>query len=156
VPVVTAPSGDHFALLHPEYDDHPVDAMVDRIPAISDRARRLRALARKVQARCNDDDLFIRYEDLRLNQQTDREQLYYDSGWEHGSLAGRAEEQDARLSPATLAFRDKLQVLLTTSYLRDDLAAAAMLSYARALVMGLHHPRSRADTSTRNAHRKPR
>lgn len=51
-PVVTVPRVDHFALLHPAYDDHPVDAMVDGVPSIAERAGRLRRLARQVQARC--------------------------------------------------------------------------------------------------------
>jgi hypothetical protein len=133
--VVPPPRDDHFALLHLAYDDHPVDSMVDGIPSIADRAGRLRRLARQVQARCKDDDLFIRYEDLRLNQQTDREELYYNAGWEHGALAGRAAEQHARLDSAARAFSDRLQVLLTTTNLRDDRAAAVMLSYARALIV---------------------
>jgi hypothetical protein len=151
--VVPPPRDDYFGLLHPAYDDHPVDAMVDGIHSIADRAGRLRRLARQVQARCKDDDLFIRYEDLRLNQQTDREELYYNTGWEHGSLAGRAEEQDARLDPAAQAFRDRIQVLLTTTNLRVDLVAAVMLSYARALVVGFQPSGSQSGAPPRKTGR---
>jgi hypothetical protein len=156
-PVANVPQTDHFVLLHPTHDDdHPVDAMVDRIPAIAARARHLRQLARMVQARCQDDDLFLRYEDLRLHQQTDREETYFNAGWDHGALASRAEEQVARISPAARVFRDKLQVLLTTSRLDHGMAAATMLTYVRALVVGLRPSLSRSGQRARKLQKAPR
>jgi hypothetical protein len=134
---IRPPAADHFGLLHPETGEHPVDAMVDHIPAIAARDRRLMRLAAKVQRSCADDALFLRHEDLRLHQQTEREEIYYSTGFEHGHLAGRAASLDARASatPAARAFHNRLQVLLTTSHQAENVAAVVMLEFSRALVL---------------------
>jgi hypothetical protein len=134
-PTVRPPSTDHFTLLHPQIGEHPVDAMVDRIPAIAARDRRLMRLAADVQRACNDDAVFLRHEDLRLHQQTEREEIYYSTGFEHGHLAGRAASLDPRSSVAARAFHERLRVLLTTSLLAENVAAAVMLEFSRALVL---------------------
>jgi hypothetical protein len=133
---VRPPLSNHFALLDPGDDDHPVDLMVDRIPTITRRARRLRSLAREVQRRLGDDALFLRHEDERLEQQVAREEVYFNCGFEHGHLASRA-SRHAVMSPASKRFGDKLQALLATTDLPDLATAALMLDYVRALLIPL-------------------
>lgn len=131
---VRPPQKDHYGLLDPGDADHPVDVMIDGLPAIARRARRLRRLADEVQRRLADNSLFLRHEDLRLHQQTERERIYYDTGFEHGLLAGGSAASAAFKGQATKRFGNRLQVLLTTTDLPDLTAAGVMLSHVRALI----------------------
>lgn len=150
--VVRPPLSSHFALLDPGDDDHPVDLMVDRLPTIARRARRVRRLADQVQRQLGDDTLFLRHEDLRLEQETEREETYYNTGFEHGHLAGRATARYAAVSPMVRKFVGKLQNLLTTTDAPDLATAVVLLGYASALLVPFGRSAEGASTTRARKH----
>jgi hypothetical protein len=152
LPEIRPPLSNHFGLLDPGDDDHPVDLMVDRIPTIARRAQHLRRLAEQVQRRLGDDALFLQHEDLRLEQQTEREETYYNTGFQLGHLAGRAAFSDTALRPEVKTFVEKLQHLLATTAVPDLATTVVLLDHARALLCPLgpsstggHERRGRKD-----------
>jgi hypothetical protein len=131
------------AMAKPELEDHPVDLLVAADDDLTAVGREVRLAA----ARMNDptfradQENWIRYQDLLVWEKETRDERFFDCGYEFGrvaglaeclSAAGRAGELDA---PNVHAFRQDLRTLVLTAPLKLDLAMAALLEVARALVL---------------------
>lgn len=129
----------HFAALQRESSEHPVDVAVDRMPEIARLRGKLLRRADQVMAKCGDAKLFIAYEDLRSDYCSRREAGYFDCGWDHGRLAGRAESLGASASanPAARELMRDLLVLAAESTLPRGHVVAVVLEMARALAIGM-------------------
>jgi hypothetical protein len=137
----TRPLPDHYSAVQlPRADEeHPVDVLINDLPEIASRQRKLLQMARKVQSQLRDQLLFIRYVDCKSEYTTLREQLYFNAGFERGLLAGRAESRAANAAARALAHQIELLVATHDMPLPD--AAAALLGVARAMVLGLQQRR---------------
>jgi hypothetical protein len=131
------PLPDHYAAAQPPdtSGEHPVDFLIDSIPEIARRRRRLVRMAKRWQHEVVDERAFIAYEDLRLEYFTLREQLYFNAGFERGRLAGRADSAD--LATSTRAFAHQLGLAVATADLPQPHIAAAMIEVAKAVMLGL-------------------
>jgi hypothetical protein len=107
--------------------------MVDRLPPIAARAQRLRSLADKVQRHLGDHDLFLRYEDERLEQKVAREEVYFNSGFEQGLLAAQTKPAP-EMGAAAKMLTDRLKRLVAGTHLPEIAVAAVILDHARALL----------------------
>jgi hypothetical protein len=132
---------DHYSAVQLPHADkeHPVDVLIDNLPEIASRQRKLLQMARKVQSQLRDQLLFIRYVDCKTEHTALREQLYFNAGFERGLLAGRAESRAASADARALAHQIELLVATHDMPLPD--AAAALLGVARAMVLGLQQQR---------------
>lgn len=130
---------------------HPADAVVDAVPEIAARARRLRRLSGEIAKHVPNRAAFIRYEDLRTEQQIDREELFFDAGHAHGEVQGRQESLDASASatPQGRELARTIRKAALTSELPRDIVVAVVLESARALVLGATMRRPRAPQPTR-------
>ena len=145
---MTSPSGSRRPLARPfarryaelQGDDsyHPVDAIIDAIPAIAARGRRLRQMSARLAAEVKDRAAYIRYEDLRLEQQIDREELFFDAGHARGEIAGRQQsiQASAAATPNGRALARAIARAAMASELPRDQVVAVVLESARALVLG--------------------
>lgn len=140
------PFARRYADLQGDDGCHPVDSIIDAVPAIAARARRLRRLSDQIGDQVTDRSSFIRYEDLRLEQQTDREELFFDAGHARGEVLGRQQSLEAAASRT--AKGRALAREIATAALASDLprahVVAIVLESARALVLG-HGPRDGGD-----------
>jgi hypothetical protein len=116
--------------------------MVDRIPSVARRARRLRRLATKVRNQLPDAAPFLAYEDLRVEQQVEREMVYFNAGFEHGRLVGRASLRLLGVIPAVRQLAYKLRAVLATATTPPATTAAVMTGYAHALLVPDASPRN--------------
>src|SRR4051812_38188195 len=83
------------AMVGPHDVVHPVDAAIAALPEVKDidaraRTQALRMARPEVRAT---NAAWIEYDDLRLLQRSVRQERFFDAGFEHGLLAGRAEAQ---------------------------------------------------------------
>jgi len=131
-----------FEALAPEGDEHPIDVLVARMPAVATIHRRLRRASDALRKCVTDRRKFIAYEDLWTEYTVRREQRYFDAGFAHGQLAGRAESGAASIAatPAARALARQIMLTATTSQLRRDRMIAVLLELARAIVLGLRLP----------------
>ncbi|MBN2575419.1 MAG: hypothetical protein JXP73_12720 [Deltaproteobacteria bacterium] len=131
------PFPDHFAAAQPPATngEHPVDLLIDAIPEVASRRRKLVRMAKRWQAEARNKPAFIAYEDARLDYFVLREQLYFNAGFERGLLAGRAESRHA--DAATHAFAHQLGLAVAASDMPSPRIAAALLEVAKAVVLGL-------------------
>lgn len=131
------PFARRYADLQGDDSYHPVDAIIDAVPAIAARARRLRRLSDQIGKQVTDRPSYIRYEDLRLEQQIDREELFFDAGHARGEILGRQQSLEAAASRT--AKGRALARAIATAALASDLpraqAVAVVLESARALVL---------------------
>ena len=131
------------AMVGPHDSQHPVDVAVGALPEVRDvdaraRAQSLRMARADVRAT---NDAWICYDDLRLLQRSIRQERFFDAGFEHGLLAGRAEARRHAAregGPAHTRAREALAAALRTAVLRAPLPrqtqVAVLLELARALV----------------------
>jgi hypothetical protein len=131
------PFARRYADLQGDDSYHPVDAIIDAVPAIAARARRLRRLCDQIGKQVTDRSSYIRYEDLRLEQQIDREELFFDAGHARGEILGRQQSLEAAAS--STAKGRALARAIATAALASELprahAVAVVLESARALVL---------------------
>lgn len=131
------PFPDHFSACQPPgtSGEHPIDLLIDRLPEVASRRRKLVRLVKRWQHQARDQRAFIAYEDTRVEYFTLREQLYFNAGFERGLLAGRAESRQADV--ATLAFAHQLGLTVATAKLPKPHITAALLGVARSVLLGL-------------------
>ena len=70
----TRPFPDHYAAAQPPNtsEEHPVDLLIDAIPEIASRRRKLLRMAKRWQREAREESAYIGYEDLRLDYFTMR------------------------------------------------------------------------------------
>jgi hypothetical protein len=131
------PFARRYAELQGDDSYHPVDAVIDAVPAIAARGRRLRRMSARLAAEVKDRAAYIRYEDLRLEQQIDREELFFDAGHARGEVVGRQQSQEASAaaSPKGRALARAIATAALASELPREQAVAVVLESARALVL---------------------
>jgi hypothetical protein len=121
-----------------EDDEHPVDALVARRLDHAVLRRRIRtATDRLVEALDEEHDLWLRLEELLGEQRLDREAAYFDIGYEHGYVAGRAEAL-AETEPQGTAYRalaQRLREAAVNAGLSHERATTALLEAAWALLV---------------------
>ena len=130
------------AMVGPHDSQHPVDVAVAALPEVRDVDARARAQSLRM-ARADlraTNDAWICYDDLRLLQRSIRQERFFDAGFEHGLLAGRAEAQRlaGRAAPDGEAARTLAAVLRSAvlfAPLPRQTQVAVLLELARALVM---------------------
>jgi len=131
----------YFNACRPEQapEEHPVDLAVDHLPRVASLRRKLLRLAERWQGEVEDPRAFVAYEDLRLEYLTLREQNYFNAGYHHGLLAGRAQSRDAspEADPALRVFAQQVRVAVTLAKIPQPRIAAALMQLARAIVLGL-------------------
>ena len=117
------PLPDHYSAAQPAgSEEHPIDLLVDAIPEIAARRRKLIRMSRRRQRQAQDQRAFIAYEDARLEYFTLREQLYFNAGFERGLLAGRADSQE--VDAGTRTFAHQLGLVVATADLPRSQVAA--------------------------------
>jgi hypothetical protein len=127
---------DYYSAAQPPgtSDEHPVDLLIDAMPEVARRRRRLVRMAGLWQRKVGDERAYIAYEDLRLEYFSLREELYFNAGFERGLLAGRAEGREADAD--TRAFAHQIGLAVATADLPQSHIAAALIDVAKAVVLG--------------------
>ncbi len=120
-----------------EDEGHPVDDVIDRIPPIARLGRKLVRLSRAIQERFGDDEAYLTYEDLRLEQRCTREEAYFDAGFADGRLIERTEglPHSVSASPEARDLARKVLVQLRSANLPTNSTAALLLEIARSFMM---------------------
>ena len=130
---------DHYAEADPpgNNDAHPVDILVDNLPEIVARRRKLTKMVKDVQRQVPDQMAFIKLMDAKFEYTTRREQLYFDVGYERGHFAGLAESSAATgtSDPGVREFQRQLFLAVASAKLPKHKTAAALLDVARAVVL---------------------
>lgn len=136
------PFARRYAELQGDDSYHPVDAVIDAVPAIAARGRRLRRISARLATEVRDRAAYIRYEDLRLEQQIDREELFFDAGHARGEVVGRQQSHEASASatPNGRALARAIASAALACELPRDQVVAVVLESARALVLGQSVP----------------
>src|SRR5206468_998488 len=131
--------------LHPS-GEHPVDRLVSRMPDVRRVDRAARVVAARFRSQVRDDlqEMWIKYEDLRLAQCGVREERFFDVGYEFGHLAGAAESHCRRQLPALKSLRKAVERALAASPATPVDAAVVLLATARALLVKNGSPRRRS------------
>jgi hypothetical protein len=124
-----------------EVDDvHPVDEAVQRRLDHAALRRQIRAATdRLMEALGDEQHLWLRLEELLGDYGGDREEAYFDIGYEHGRSAGRTEGLAEGRPRAAPAYRDlalRVREAAVNAGLQNSLAAAALTEVAWALVLG--------------------
>jgi hypothetical protein len=127
----------------PDGEDHPVDRLLaaDEDLVTVEREVRLAAARMNDPVLRADQDHWIRYEDLLVWAKETRDERFFDCGYEFGRVAGLAESlsaggRDGELdAPSVQAFRRDVRKLVLTAPIKLDVAMAALLEVARALVL---------------------
>jgi hypothetical protein len=127
-------------------EGHPVDDAVERRLDHAVLRRRIRAATdRLMDALGEEQDLWLRVEELLGEQRLDREAAYFDIGYEHGRAAGRAEalaDGKPRASTAYREFARRIREAAVNASLPPGQAASALLEAAWELVVGTYtHPK---------------
>jgi hypothetical protein len=128
-------------------EEHPIDeAVARRLRHRGLRKRIRRATDRLVQALGDQRDAWLDLEPLLGNYRIDREEAFFEIGYEHGLVAGRAEALAASLrrrSGPQRALAIRLAQLAVNAGLRPPGAVAALLEVAWGLALGRRQPPKR-------------
>jgi hypothetical protein len=122
--------------------EHPVDAIFDRLPRIAALDRKLRRLAHRYEAGVKDTAGFIAYEDARLDQRLQRQEVFFDAGHHEGRIIGLLESLSASVSGSARARElvRQFRLAIMTTVLPPDRIVAVLLELARAIVLGQQLP----------------
>jgi hypothetical protein len=114
--------------------------------------QKLRRLASYWQDQISDQRAYVHYEDLRLAQRLLREEMFFDAGFEHGRLAGRAESRAASsATPANRKLARKVELAAISAGLPRETTVALLLEISRALILGPIFRRRRSPAARRRA-----
>ena len=118
-------------------EEHPIDVLIDNLPEIALRRRKLLKMAKKVQGQARDETAFIEFMDTKFDYTTRREHLYFNAGFERGYFEGLADssEASAKVDPAVRAFGHQVCLAVASAKLPKPKMAAALLDVARAVVL---------------------
>jgi hypothetical protein len=92
---------NHFRWMdRPGGDDHPIDLIVRERAHQEEAQQRLLSLQREVEAQLGDNrGAFLKLETLRNDIRIDREEAYFNVGFEHGLVEGTTRAIGALRSP---------------------------------------------------------
>ena len=103
-------------------DEHPIDAAVEKAPAVVRVRRKLRKARDFLESQIPDRHLWIAHQDLQTAYGSVREDLYFNVGFTFGLVTGRSEPHLSR--PARrLAKEVRTAALMAKLPMRDILAA---------------------------------
>jgi hypothetical protein len=141
------PKRDYFSELQRSLpEEHPIDVLIERAPAVRKLSRHVLRLRRQVAAQVTDKEQWIRYADARLNLAGLREELAFNMGVELGAVTARAEGlgRKARRTPETAeerAFRRAVRDALIVGAVPAERRLAVLIETAWALAGGAPAPR---------------
>jgi hypothetical protein len=117
--------------------EHPVDAIVARLPKIATLDRRLVRLANRYQAEVKDTAGFVDYEDARLAQRLQRQEAFFDAGHHEGRITGALESVSTSVAGSARAqqLTRQLRLAIMTTVLPPNSIVAVLLELARVLVL---------------------
>jgi hypothetical protein len=110
------------ALTDSGIDEHPIDAAVEKAPAVARARQKLRKARGLLERQISDRRLWIEHQDLQTAYGSIREDLYFNVGYTFGLVAGRSEphlSQQAR----RLAKEVRTAVLMAELPTKDIVAA---------------------------------
>jgi hypothetical protein len=140
----TRPFPDHYTAAQPAStsEEYPVDVLIDDLPEIASRRRRLSKMVKEIQRQARDETAFIRLMDAKFEYTSRREQLYFNVGYQRGQLAGLAGScgVSSQVDANVRRFVHQLCLAVASAKLPKPKMAAALLDVARAVVLA-----SRAD-----------
>ncbi len=121
-------------------DEHPVDAIIDRIPQITRLDRKLARMSKSMQNQAGDAEAYLSFEDLRLEQRCTREEAFFDAGHEQGRIDGATEAMNASVTanPEARTFAKHIRAARLASRMPPDRVVAVLLEIARGIVMARH------------------
>jgi hypothetical protein len=146
-PPPSAPKpGRSYEDMGDEVDDvHPVDEAVQQRLDHAALRRQIRAATdRLMEALGDEQHLWLRLEEILGDYGRDREEAYFDIGYEHGRAAGRTEGLAEGRPRAAPAYRDlalRVREAAVNAGIPSDQATAALLEVAWALVVDQDAPR---------------
>ncbi len=131
-----------YRALNPVTGEHPVDVAIDQMRDVRAARRDLRRCSDRLRDLVQDISAFVAFEDAWSNYCILRNQRYFDFGYAHGLLVGRAESlaASADRDPNARAFAHQICHAAAMSDLSQERLAATMLEVARAIVLGLPMP----------------
>ncbi len=132
---------DFYAEANPNGEEiHPVDAAIARRLPHRSLRRKIRATtAAMVRALGPRQDLWLKLEDLTMRYRLDREEAYFNLGYELGVTAGRTEALAASVRRGSRAQRElatRIRNITVEAELPPSIKVATLLETARALVIG--------------------
>jgi hypothetical protein len=120
-------------------EGHPVDDAVERRLDHAVLRRRIRAATdRLMEALGEEQDLWLRVEELLGEQRLDREAAYFDIGYAHGRAAGRGEALADGKPRASAAYRElarRIREAAVNASLPPGQAASALIEAAWGLAV---------------------
>ncbi len=132
---------DFYAEANPNGEEiHPVDAAIARrLPHRSLRRKIRAATAAMVEALGPRRDLWLKLEDLTTRYRLDREEAYFNLGYELGAAAGRTEALAASVRRGSRAQRElatQIRNITVEAELPPSIKTATLLEITWALVAG--------------------
>ena len=120
---------NYFRLVdeHPKGDDHPIDVAVRRRVPQEAAQQELLRLQRAVEAQLADRTPFTALETLRNNMRIDREEAYFNFGYEYGLADGVARASLAARSKRAKRLAREVRTLVVQAQLPPGEAVAALL-----------------------------
>lgn len=143
-PVVSRVSGGPYRSFSPTSEgEHPIDTLIGRRVPLHHLRRRIQVASRLLMsALAERRELWLTLEELLAERSGDREEAYFDAGFEHGFAAGRAQTIKER-SGTNSRVEQLAAELRTRALLCDELSAQervhALLSAAWCLYASPPH-----------------
>ncbi|MBI5527837.1 MAG: hypothetical protein HY897_16020 [Deltaproteobacteria bacterium] len=145
------PPTPYESVEHAETEEHPVDTAVERRFPQKKSLRKMRRLSDQMMAALGDQRyLWLRLEEVQGEYHLQREEIFFNIGYEHGLAAGRADALQA-LMPACKcgsstnrgrAFAARVRDLTMQVDLSPSLVMAVLLEVAWALALGFPQART--------------
>jgi hypothetical protein len=133
---------NHYAAAQPARpgEDHPVALLIESLPGMAARRRKVVRLRQVVQRQVRRQLDFVRYEDARTEFTSLLEEAYYDLAFERGHLAGLAESSAATgtADPAVRTFQGHVWAAVAETKLPRAKVVVALIDVARAVVLASH------------------
>jgi hypothetical protein len=142
------PFPDHYEQTRIDGKEHPADVVISNLPVIVRFKRRLLKLSEELRQSVRDPKPFMAYVDTRGLYQSTRENLFFNTGFEHGLLAARQDCLAERMANDPVARRllsEINQTTLTTELPRNRVAML-LLEAAWAMIYGIAIPGTASPT----------
>jgi len=126
---------DHFGAIHRSAEEeHPVDAAVEQRLQHQAVRKQLIRLQNQILERLDDKQPFFDLEDLRNSMSGEREQAYFDLGYEHGIADQRARARRGIEKPMALA--EEIRERLVHTRVPPRQAALGLLECLWVVILG--------------------
>ncbi|MBI5526556.1 MAG: hypothetical protein HY897_09485 [Deltaproteobacteria bacterium] len=132
------------AVEHVASEEHPVDAAVERRLPQKELLKQMRSLSDQMMAALGDErHLWLRLEEVLGDYHINREEFFFNIGYEHGVVAGRADAlralvprpKSGSMTDDNRIFADRVRDLAVQAELPLPLAIASLLETAWVLVL---------------------